>query len=122
MYAIIVGALMVAAPAAARDTVRRDVEGYAIASCLSTQPSNYLRDQADGWAAHIVQRKAFQIKPFAALAQVVKAAVSNGHMTTIVTEQTPKTVKQLPIQYCAEIIDAPNVRAEIERTITQVDK
>lgn len=122
MREIIASALIVAAPATARDTVRRDVEGYAVASCLSTQPSTYLRDQADGWAAHIVQRKAFQMKAFAALSQVVKAAVSHEPMTTIVAEQSPKTIKQLPIQYCSEVIDIPNVRAQIERTITQVRK
>jgi len=60
------------------------------------------------------------MKAFAALSQVVKAAVSHEPMTTIVAEQPPKTIKQLPIQYCSEVIDIPNVRAQIERTITQV--
>ena len=107
---------------AARDTVRRDVEGYAVASCLGAQKSSYLKDQADGWAANIVQRDSFRLPAFAQLDRAVKAEVARGHMATIITEDPPMTVRQLPVQYCAELIDAPRVRAAIERTIAAVGR
>src|SRR3989442_2321369 len=39
-----------------RTQVQRDVESYAIASCLTQQAEPYLKDQGDAWASVIVQR------------------------------------------------------------------
>ena len=33
-----------------RTDVQRDVEGYAVASCLTNQAEPYLKDQGDAWA------------------------------------------------------------------------
>lgn len=88
-----------------------------MASCLGAQKSPYLKDQADGWAANIVQRDTFRLPAFARLSGIVKAEVARGGMATVVTEEPPMSVKQLPIQYCAELIDTPRVRAAIQATV-----
>lgn len=116
----------VAMPAAVqppgRDALRQDVEGYATAACLLKQQSAALRDQGDGWAANIVQRPSFRLEPFRAVAAAVDAEVAKGGMARIMVENPPMTLKDLPIQYCAEIVDAPAVRAAIERTVSQLSR
>lgn len=111
-----------AASAAGRGAARRDVEGYAVASCLTAQKSPFLKDQGDGWAANIVQRDTFDLALFGKLAAAVRAEVSRGNMASIIVEQPPMTVKQLPIQYCAEIIDTPRVRAAIDTTLAGMSR
>jgi hypothetical protein len=51
-----------------RPAVVRDVEGYAIASCLVNQFEPYLKDQGDAWASVIVQRMKGDLEVFGDLA------------------------------------------------------
>ena len=104
-------------PAVARNSTRRDVESYAIAACLGQQPSPFLKDQGDGWASNIVQRSDVNLPLFRKLDTTVKAEVARGHMATVIVDSPPMTVKRLPIQYCAEIIDSPNVSHAIDDTL-----
>lgn len=96
-----------------RDPAVRDVEGYAIASCLIAQDSAYLKDQGDGWASNIVQRGSGDIEIFTALATAVRAEVAGGTMPMARDEAVPMTPKPLPVQYCTEIVDTPRVRQAI---------
>lgn len=105
---------------AERDAVTRDVEGYAIASCLVAQPSPYLKDQGDGWASGIVQRGAGPIEAFTGLAKVVQDEAGKGDMPQSRDETAPMELKPLPIQYCAEIIDTPRVRQAIGDAVKQL--
>lgn len=100
-----------------RDPVTRDVEGYAIASCLIAQDSAYLKDQGDGWASNIVQRGSGDIEIFTALATAVRAEAAGGTMPMARDEAAPMTPKPLPVQYCTEIIDTPRVRKAISEAV-----
>jgi len=64
----------------ARSAVQRDVEGYAIASCLAGQDQPYLKDQGDGWASVIVQRGKGGLEALTAVAAAVKAELAKSNM------------------------------------------
>ena len=103
-----------------RDPVARDVEGYAIATCLIAQDSAYLKDQGDGWASNFVQRGSGDIAIFTALATAVRAEAAGGTMPMARDEAAPMAPKPLPVQYCAEIIDTPRVRQAITQATRQL--
>ena len=106
--------------ASARDAVRRDVEGYAIASCLVHQKQPYLKDQGDAWASAIIQRGEGSIKTLLAVDAAVKKAIAKGHMTFILSDEGPRHTIALPVAYCFEIIDSPPVRIAIEKAIKEL--
>ncbi len=126
---ILVGALMAAVAvctgakagaAIGRSAVQRDVEGYAIASCLVGQKSPYLKDQGDGWASVIVQRGKGDLEVFRTVESAVKAELAKGDMAVIRNEVGPEPDKSLPVLYCGEIIDKPAVRAAIRKAIAKL--
>ena len=106
---------------APRTEVQRDVEGYAIASCLVNQPQPYLKDQGDAWASVIVQRMKGDISVFASLAEQVKRENAKGKMAVVRNEASPGKDKALPVLYCNEIIDRPGVRAAIEKSVAELN-
>ncbi|WP_206199449.1 hypothetical protein [Parasulfuritortus cantonensis] len=108
------GAGTIGAP---RPAVLRDVEGYAIASCLARQDRPYLMDQGDAWASVIVQRMKGDVNVLAGLAEQVQAESARGRMAVIRDEANPGKDKMLPVLYCSEIIDRPTVRAAIEKAV-----
>lgn len=121
--AVLVLALLVAGCATTADRigvprpdVLRDVEGYAIASCLVKQDQSYLRDQGDAWASAVVQRGHGDIEVFTDLAKQVAAEVAQGNMFIARDETNPGAGKALPLVYCSEIIDQPAVRAAIQKS------
>jgi hypothetical protein len=99
-----------------RSGVLRDVEGYAIASCLVSQSESYLRDQGDGWASVIVQRMKGDIDALSGVTGQVKVELAKGNMAVIRAESPPGD-RALPLLYCCEIIDAPAVRTAIEKAV-----
>lgn len=100
-----------------RTQVEKDVEGYAIATCLTLQKdSDYLKDQGYGWADIIVQRGHGGLDAFDALAAAVKSEVEN-HPVPSITPDGPQKPKAMPVYYCAEIIDQPQIRKSIDQTI-----
>lgn len=108
------------AAASGRDPVRRDVEGYAIASCLTYQQQPYLKDQGDGWASAIIQRSRGDLDALTAVAEAVKTEVAKGNMSVIRVETGPKHEKALPIAYCFLILDTPSVHTAVENTIKKL--
>lgn len=122
--ALLVGACSSdATPAAGgRDAIRRDLEGYATAACLIKQQPAYLRDQGDGWAANIIGRGSVRLDVLKSVASAVDVEVAKGGMAQIMVESPPMTLKRLPVQYCAEIIDGPAVRQAIERAMAKPGK
>jgi len=96
-----------------RDAARRDVESYAIASCLTYQQQPLLKDQGDGWASAIIQRSKGALDDFTAVAEAVKSEVAKGNMAVIRVETGPEHEKALPIAYCFEILDTPSVHAAV---------
>jgi hypothetical protein len=104
----------------ARSAVQRDVEGYAIASCLASQDQPYLKDQGDGWASVIVQRGKGGLEALTAVAAAVKAELAKSVMAVIHSEEGPVKDKPLPVMYCSEIIDKPTVRAAINNAVKKL--
>lgn len=106
--------------ATAHESVWRDVQGYAIASCLTFQKQAYLKDQGDGWASVIVQRSKGDINALTAVAAVVKKEVAKGDMAIIRNENGPAQDKALPVEYCFEIIHTPSVSSAIKRAVKKL--
>lgn len=102
---------------AARTQVQRDVESYAIASCLTQQAEPYLKDQGDAWASVVVQRMHGDIETLAGIAEQVQRENTNGDMAVMRDETRPGQGKPLPVLHCGEVIDRPAVRAAIQKAI-----
>jgi hypothetical protein len=97
--------------------VQRDVEGYAIASCLTSQTEPYLKDQGDAWASVVVQRMHGDIDVLAGIAEQVQRENATGDMAVMRDEARPAQGKPLPVLHCGEVIDRPAVRAAIQKAI-----
>jgi hypothetical protein len=106
---------------APRPEVLRNVEGYAIASCLTNQAQPYLKDQGDAWASVIVQRMKGSLDVLAGIAEQVKRESAKGDMAVIRDETGPEMDKTLPVLYCGEIIDRPSVRTAIQKVVTELN-
>jgi len=103
-----------------RSDVQRDVEGYAIASCLIGQKDAYLRDQGDAWASVIVQRSHGDAEYFKQVADVVDTEIKQGHVAVMRVESGSAQSKELPVLTCAEIIDVPSVRESINSAVKKL--
>jgi len=100
-----------------RSQVLRDVEGYAIASCLAFQSNTYLKDQGDAWASVIIQRMKGSPDALAEIVEKVRYEIEQGNMAVIRDDVTPGQDKNLPVLFCGEIIDLPKVRSAIQKAI-----
>jgi hypothetical protein len=107
-------------PGSPRPAVLRDVEGYAIASCLTHQTQPYLKDQGDAWASVIVQRMKGNLDALADIAEQVKRESAGGDMAVIRNEAGPEKDKTLPLLYCGEMIDKPSIRAAIQKAVAEL--
>jgi hypothetical protein len=103
-----------------RSDVQRDVEGYAISSCLVSQKDAYLKEQGDGWASAIVQRSHGDIDHFKKVADTVSTEMAQGHLAVIRVDGEPPRDKELPLLTCEEIIDAPRVREAIDKAVRKL--
>ena len=104
-----------------RPSVLRDVEGYAIASCLAHQNDDYLMEQGSGWASVIIQRGDGGIGAFAAVSEKVQAELSRSEMAVVRVESpSGASDRPLPILYCSEIIDRPSVRMAIKKAVADL--
>jgi hypothetical protein len=104
---------------AVRSAMQRDLEGYAIASCLVKSGEPYLKDQGDGWGAVIVQRSKADLAVLSGISEAVNREVAKGNMAVIRHEGESARDKQLPVLYCSEIIDSAVVRSAIARAADQ---
>jgi hypothetical protein len=109
-----------AAGARPRTAVQRDVEDYAVATCLTKQNETFLKEQGDLWADAIVQRSAGPIEDFTSVADAVAADVATKPMAMAHQESDPMHAKPVPIPYCAEIVDDKPVRAAIDKAIKKL--
>ncbi|WP_044560954.1 hypothetical protein [Azospirillum sp. B4] len=108
--------------AAGRSSAQRDVEGYAIATCLVAQDQPYLKDQGYGWGEAIVQGRGRDPEALAPVTAAVTAALAKGDMPVARDESNPQQGKALPVLYCGEIIDKPTVRAAITQVVANLGK
>jgi len=107
-------------PAYARSNVQRDVEGYAVASCLIKQQEPLLKDQGALWADGIVQRSHGDIEDFRSVADAVDADVAQKAVPLARRESDPMHAAPVPVPFCVEIIDDPPVRAAIDKAIKKL--
>lgn len=105
----------------ARSDVLRDVEGYAVASCLVNQAEPYLKDQGDAWASVVLQRTKGDVEVFARIAEEVKRENAKADMAVIRNEAEPGSDKALPVLHCAEMIDRASVRAAIQKAVATIE-
>jgi hypothetical protein len=98
----------------------RDIESYAIASCLWNQRNAFLQDQGDAWASVIIQRAKINIESLTNIAAQVKTETEKGEIAVIRDEIGPNKDKSLPVLYCYEIIDKPTVRAAIQKVADSI--
>lgn len=101
----------------ARGAIERDVEGYAVASCLASLDDASLKDGGRRWAGAIVQRGHGEIERFTAVSDAVKAERAATPMAMGHDDDRPMAAVPLPLLYCGEIIDAPRVRTAIDAAI-----
>ncbi len=99
----------------------RDIEGYAIASCLAFQPNSYLKDQGDAWASVIIQRMKGSPDALAEIIEQVKLEAEQGNMAVIRDDAMPGQDKSLPILFCSEIVDLPKVRDAIQKAMMIIE-
>jgi hypothetical protein len=112
-----------------RSDVQRDVEGYAASICLtklkegviSAQDTSFLNQQGQHWGDIIVQRSRGDIEHFLKLLPVIEATMATMPVTLVKGDgpgdQAPQSAG---LPYCAEIIDAPKVRASIDKAIARL--
>ncbi|MEA1674150.1 MULTISPECIES: hypothetical protein [Nitrospirillum] len=106
--------------AAGRSEAQRDVEGYAVATCLVAQDQPYLKEQGYGWGETIVQGRGRDPVMLAPVRAAVTAALAKGDMPVARDEGNPQQGKALPVLYCGEIIDKPGVRAAITKVLAKL--
>ena len=107
--------------ALARSALDRDLEGYAIASCMIASRDTVLMEQGQGWAGAIVQRSHGRIEIFSGVSKAVdeKIRVSGfavGHQDGPVQSNRAK----LFMLTCGEIVDQPNVARAVARARLQL--
>lgn len=102
---------------APRPAVQRDVEGYAIASCMTHQTDAFTKDQGDAWASVIVQRMKGDLDVLAGIAEQVKRENPADNVAVMRDELQPQKGKMLPVMHCGEMIDKPAVRAAIQKAV-----
>lgn len=106
------------AAAAPRSQLQQDVEGYAVATCLTGLDDAALKDQGDGWASIIVQRGFGNVEDWQTLVEAVKTATGKTSMAVIKGESISS--KPMPVFYCSEIVDEPEVRKVIDETLEKM--
>lgn len=94
--------------------IKKDIESYAIASCLTYQASPYLQDQGDAWASVIVQRMQGNIDILSKISEIVQDEISKGEMAVIRSEAINVKDKELPVLYCSEIIYKLSVQSALK--------
>lgn len=104
------------------EAMRRDLNDYAIASCLTLQSSAYLRDQGDGWGSVIVQRSEVPLSSMRHVVEAVKTAASKTPLPVARDEAHPYQGKVLQIMYCMDLIRSPAMRAALSKPKRLVGK
>jgi hypothetical protein len=99
----------------------RDVEGYAIASCLASQSHPYLKDQGDAWASVIIQRMHGDPSVLLDIVEQVAVEVEKGNMAVMRSDVEPGQDKILPVLFCNEIIYQPKIRSKILEAVKNLE-
>ena len=94
----VLGAVGVAAAGPpSRSPVSRDVQGYAVAACLSRQSNPYLKEQGEGWAQTIVERAHGDPAAFRAVEQAAAATLAKTGVAVIRIDGPTTGDRALPV-------------------------
>ena len=102
-----------------RKMIRQNIEGYAIASCLTYQEFPYLQDQGDAWASVILQRMDEDIGVFSNISEIVKDEMAKGEMAFMRSEGVTAKDKALPVLYCNELIYKTSVQSALTELLKE---
>lgn len=113
--AAVLGAALLSTSTAAearRAALRADVEGYAMAACLTRQDVPYLREQGHLWGNAILQRGHGSVEDWTTLADAVGAAAARQTMSMARGDgAVDDALKPMPLLFCHELVRSPAVRA-----------
>jgi hypothetical protein len=103
-----------------RSKILRDVEDFAIASCLAKQTQPYLKDQGSAWGYAIIEGGKAPVEDLMLIDDIVKREIAKGDTAWIPDDSNPKEGKAMPVLYCVDIIDTPAVRTAIQKAIIKL--
>lgn len=113
----ITATLLMTSTGQARTPLQRDVEGFAVASCLALQSPAYLKQQGEGWAQIIINRGHGSPEPLDALDRTVRAEVMRAVPYVNRDDNNPMKGLPMPVAFCAELVDRRHVQEAIKRTM-----
>jgi hypothetical protein len=107
---LIVPAAEASAQAKTRSALDRDLDGYAISTCLLETDNTALKEQGGRWAGAIVQRSHGPIEAFSLVADAVRAEIkekgfAQGHDDGPIASGAIA----MPMLTCGEMTDQPKV-------------
>jgi hypothetical protein len=85
------------------------------------QKPDSLRQLGDAWGGIILNRSRLSLDRLSPLRAAVKTEITRRPML-LVHGDTPLGQTEAPVAYCAEIIDAPAVRAAINKVIAGAER
>ncbi len=111
---------VLAAASSPRSPVLRDVQGYAVATCLARQDNPVLKEQGQGWAQTVVERGHGDPAALRAVEQAVKATLAKGGVAVMRTDGPTPGDHALPVLTCGEIVDQPAVRVAVDKAVAKL--
>jgi hypothetical protein len=107
---LIVPAAEASAQAKTRSALDRDLDGYAVSTCLMETDNAALKDQGARWAGAIVQRSHGPIEAFSRVADAVRVEIKeNGFAQGHDDGPVATGAISMPMLTCGEVTDQPKV-------------
>ncbi|MFJ7440140.1 hypothetical protein ACIQW5_21025 [Methylorubrum thiocyanatum] len=104
-----------------RTALRADVEGYAMAACLTRQDVPFLREQGYLWGDVVLQRGHGPVEDWTTLAEAVGAAAARRAMPMARGDgAVHDPLKPMPLLFCHELVRSPAVRAAKARAMRRL--
>lgn len=113
-------AVAVPLAAAVRPAAVRDVEGYAVATCLAAQRDPVLKQQGEGWASAIIERGRGGVEQLRPVQSAVTKALAQSGVAVMRQDGPWPSDLALPAMTCGEIIDRPAVRAAVDGAVARL--
>lgn len=98
--------------------VLKDIESYAIASCLCNQADPYLKQQGDAWASAIIQRTNITLETLTSISAQIDNYAGGGQTALVRSEAPGEKDKSLPLMFCYEIVEKSEIRAAIQGAVS----
>lgn len=106
--------------AAVRSAAARDVEGYAVATCLAAQADPVLKQQGEGWASAIIERGRGGVEQLRPVQLAVARALAQSGVAVMRQDGPRPSDLALPAMTCGEIVDRPVVRAAVDGAVARL--